>query len=132
MVTPCLYGSFVFDGGSGPRYCKFCVTAVAAHVYASFKGFACLVSDLLSLPTTHLAFTMWLTRGHLPLALLALGLSGSKCLVIGELQPQRGSTMNLLHLTMHGHLSWQLLGCWQLASSLGSSGELSGLCSEMG
>jgi len=96
MVTPCLYGSFVFDGGSGPRYCKFCVTAVAAHVYASFEGFACLVSDLLSLPTTHWAFTMWLARGHLPLALLALGLSGSKCVVIGELQPQRD---NLLGFT---------------------------------
>jgi hypothetical protein len=41
MVTLCLYGSFVFDGGSSPHYCKF---AVAAHVYASFEGFACLLS----------------------------------------------------------------------------------------
>jgi hypothetical protein len=104
------------------------MTAVAAHVYASFEGFACLLSDPLSLPTTHLAFTMWLMRGHLPLALLALGLSGSKCVVIGELQPQRDNlfgfynlsgvrTMNLLHLTMHGHLSWPLflaVGFWQL------------------
>lgn len=67
------------------------MTAVAAHVYASFEGFSCLLSDPLSLPTTRLAFTMRLARGHLPLALLALGLSGSKCVVIGELQPQRGS-----------------------------------------
>ena len=104
---------------------QICVTAVAAHVYASFKGFSFLFSDPLSLPTTRLAFTMRLARGHLPLALLALGLSGSKCVVIGELQPQRDNlfgfynlsgvrTMNLLHLTMHGRLSWQLLGFWQL------------------
>jgi hypothetical protein len=48
------------------------------------------------LPTTHLAFTMWLARDHLPLALLAPGLSGCKCVVIGELQPQRD---NLLGFT---------------------------------
>jgi hypothetical protein len=48
------------------------------------------------LPSTHLAFTMWLARDHLPLALLAPGLSGSKCVVIGELQPQRD---NLLGFT---------------------------------
>ena len=96
------------------------MTAVAAHVYASFEGFACLLSDPLSLPTTRLAFMMWFVHGHLPLALLALGLSGSKCMVIGELQPQRDNlfgfynlsgvqTMNLLHLTMHGRLLWPSL-----------------------
>ena len=99
---------------------QVCVTAVAAHSYASFEGFSCLLSIQLFLPATCLVFTMRLVRGHLPLALLALGLSGSKCMVIGALQPQRDNlfgfynlsgvrTMNLLHLSMHSRLSWPLL-----------------------